>query len=917
MSKLFISYAHADSEIVTRISKELQEAGHEVWIDLHGIQGGTLWGSEIAKAIISCDILLLFLSSRAVRSDYVRREVDIAFDEKRKILPVMLEKVEIPVELDYQLAGIQYIDYQAPDWKTRLMAALGTQPVLRSVKDTGKLKNPYSSLPVLEPIERILILSNREMELKKAVQYLEQHRLLLLTGMPGIGKSTFARALLEFLPAGSPPPFWYNFERQRSSGNSLSVLLDHISSYLDVCLDVEVRREVMAFRNPPGGTASVQDVDVLISFLNQDVPIWLVFDNLETVLSRDTYEFLDEGLELLFDSLKTSTHNAKIIVTNPFIPILRSGELFLEAGTSAFILEGLNDDFTFAFLRAFGLQDRSKEELEPLIREINGHPFVLNHIARYIQAVGSGVILENLPGGLEEINERFGDFLKEHLSSQEFRALQSLTVLNRDLPMAGLCQIAQVKPNVMMRLREKGLLQANEAGKFWLHNIVRNSLKPTEPDFVKRAHLRAMNFHRNQELPLSPQSIDGFASVLEWHHHAVEAGDAVSAYAALCSTSLKEQLIKWNEYDLLVRLCEATFTAVYQVEANVSQVEANLSNYERINVHHTLGIAQFLLGDFSKSITQLQAALNLLPPEDKSELRIKLLLDLSESYNGSRDYEAAMDLCQQAADLLTNTTIESLQAKFLHLRGIIHRDQGDSEIAATDLEAALKLYEKSSDQTHIANITGDLGIVYYFQNLFEEAIRCYRQAVTASEANHDLRGAMIGHFNIGDIYLLNGKNAAARQELETALELARKKKIIWMEVDAGLYLTDALIGLSELDRAQQTLDSLRTSLKKRMSRCSSGLELTLNARLHWKKKNFDLARTYYTRAFELLENTRDCQYECGRAYIPYAEFMVEDGKMDSAEFALQKGNKIFRDVNNQLGLEMVEQALSNLHGQSG
>jgi hypothetical protein len=51
MTRLFISYAHADSEIVLNISKELQQAGYEVWIDTHGIRGGTLWGSEIVRAI--------------------------------------------------------------------------------------------------------------------------------------------------------------------------------------------------------------------------------------------------------------------------------------------------------------------------------------------------------------------------------------------------------------------------------------------------------------------------------------------------------------------------------------------------------------------------------------------------------------------------------------------------------------------------------------------------------------------------------------------------------------------------------------------------------------------------------------------------------------------------------------------------
>ena len=135
-----------------------------------------------------------------------------------------------------------------------------------------------------------------------------------------------------------------------------------------------------------------------------------------------------------------------------------------------------------------------------------------------------------------------------------------------------------------------------------------------------------------------------------------------------------------------------------------------------------------------------------------------------------------------------------------------------------------------------------------------------------------------------------------------------------MEVDAGLYLADALIGLSSLDQAGETLTALKASLNKRASACASGIELTLNARLCWKRKQMDLARSHYRRAFELLEINNDCQYDCARAYIPFAEFLLEEGEIDSAESALQKGREIFTRLNNQLGLEMVEQAQQKLRG---
>ncbi|RPI89955.1 MAG: TIR domain-containing protein [Chloroflexi bacterium] len=908
MTKLFISYAHADTEAVIRIVEDLREAGHDVWIDTRGIQGGTLWGAEIAKAIVDHDVFLLFVSSKSIVSDFVRREVDIAFEEKKRILPVMLEKVEIPVHLDYQLAGIQYIDYCAPDWKSRLLAALSGRQALALPKKRKKL---YPPIPALEKIEHSLVLSNRARELQKSLQHLENYRLLLITGMPGIGKSTFARALLDFKPANSPQPFWYNFERQRSSGNSLGILLDHISDYLEVCLDMDVRRDVMAFRDTPGGIPSVSDIDVLISFLNQDVPIWLVFDNLETVLSRDTCGFFDDGLELLFESLKNSTHSARIVITNPFVPVLKTGEAFLEAGTQALALEGLDDASAVALLRAYGLEGLPAEKLGPLIHEVNGHPFVLNHIAHYIQTLGVSAALEDLQGGLEEINARFGDSLKQRLSSQEFNALQCLTILNRETMLTGLCQIAQVRSNVIVRLREKGLLQANEAGKFWLHNIVRNSLRPAEPGVLRPAHLRAMNFYRRQELPLSRCSIDDYASVLEWHHHAVEANDVISAYSALYSTGLKDQLMKWNEYDLLVRLCEQTLSAVYRIDADLQEVTANLSSNERINIYHVLGAASFLLGDFATSIEHLKAALHLLQFQEDRELKIKLLIDLAESCSGAGDFRSAMELCDQLATLLIDVKNGVLQAKFLHLRGIVHRDRGELEAAKRDLEGALNLYRNLDDPTHLGSATIDLGNVYYYEHRFADATANYQRALAAFESQGDTRGEFLARFNIADIFLQNEQFQMALEQIRPAVDIAHKRKLTNLELKASLILAEAQIAVSCLSEAEQSLTRIKTLVKKHGSARDLGQECLLLGFMHSKRNQPEQAMNCFRRAFELLEN-RDCQYECARGYLLFAAFLKEQGKLQRAQEALTKAWNLFTRTNSQLSLQTTERMLADI-----
>jgi tetratricopeptide (TPR) repeat protein len=909
MLKLFVSYAHLDSEIVTSISNELREAGYDVWMDIQGIQGGDLWVEKITQAIIDCDVFLLFLSPRSIKSDHVRRELDLAFEEGKKILPLRLEKAEIPIRWRYQLAGIQYIDHQTDYWKSRVLIALSEKtPIPSSGVTTDRLKNPFSSRPVLEPTERRLILSNREEELTKAIQYMDDHRLLLVTGMHGIGKSTFACALLDFRSLDSADVFWYDFERQKSSGNTLGVLLDRISSYLDITFNVSAREKVMAFRETREN-ASVSDVDILIGFLNQEEPVWLVFDNLETVLSTDTQEFLDDGLALLFDSLKNTNHNAKIIITNPFVPILKTGELLLEVGTQPLALHGMDITSSVALLRAYGLGEISTENQELLERKVNGHPFVLNQTGHYIQSLGGGET--NLGMILEDVTERFADSLKKRLSEQEFAALQFITVLNREMQLNGLCQITQAKPSVIMHLREKGMLEANNSGYFWLHSIVRSSSKLTDPILIKKAHMRAMDFYRRQPIPSFRQNIDAYANVLEWHHHAVDAGDVISAYSALYKTGLKEQLMEWNEYDLLINLCEQTLTSMYQVEADLSQVQANLSNIEQIRIYHTLGNIFFLLGEYPKSIANLARAIKLLEPQGDDELRIRLMIDLSESYNGNRNVAETMKLLQQLTSHVNDISDDLLLAKFLHLQGIVNRDNGNVGESIGNLQEALRLYEKHNKAVNVGNARIDLGIAFYYQNQIADALVNYQLARISFEAQGDMRGMIIARYNIAEIMLQKEEFRNTMDEVQPALQIARKRKFVELELRTGLLLVEAQIALSLLDEAGQELKKLNPLIAARESKCLSGQELVLQAYQQSKQNKPEQATKCFVQAMKLLQSP-DCDYEYARGCLIFAGFLKEQGEFKHARDELSTAGTIFTQINNQLGLQAVQKMVAAL-----
>ncbi|MCF7764156.1 MAG: TIR domain-containing protein [Verrucomicrobia bacterium] len=108
--QVFISYSSKDQERVFGLTDRLRSAGISVWVDQSGIGAATLWSKEIASAIKGCKVLVLMVTPNSVTSRNVTREVSLASEQNKPILPVLLESTQIPEELEYHLAGIQHLD---------------------------------------------------------------------------------------------------------------------------------------------------------------------------------------------------------------------------------------------------------------------------------------------------------------------------------------------------------------------------------------------------------------------------------------------------------------------------------------------------------------------------------------------------------------------------------------------------------------------------------------------------------------------------------------------------------------------------------------------------------------------------------------------------------------------------------------
>ena len=92
----FISYSSKDQAFAERLHADLQSKGVRCWFALKDIKIGDKFRSRIDEAVRMYDKLLLVLSEHSIKSPWVEKEVEGAFEKERKRKKLML----FPIQLD-------------------------------------------------------------------------------------------------------------------------------------------------------------------------------------------------------------------------------------------------------------------------------------------------------------------------------------------------------------------------------------------------------------------------------------------------------------------------------------------------------------------------------------------------------------------------------------------------------------------------------------------------------------------------------------------------------------------------------------------------------------------------------------------------------------------------------------------------
>ncbi len=105
--RFFISYSRADKDLVGPVVEILKTAPTEVFFDRDSIKPGDNWSQRLERAIKGASKFVIFWCTHSAHSHWVRKEWQLAIEDKKLIVPVLLDKTPLP----RKLAAFQWISF--------------------------------------------------------------------------------------------------------------------------------------------------------------------------------------------------------------------------------------------------------------------------------------------------------------------------------------------------------------------------------------------------------------------------------------------------------------------------------------------------------------------------------------------------------------------------------------------------------------------------------------------------------------------------------------------------------------------------------------------------------------------------------------------------------------------------------------
>lgn len=731
----------------------------------------------------------------------------------------------------------------------------------------------------------------------------DKNRILVLSGITGIGKTALAERLIAGL----------NDEKQfcRLNLDDDEITPDFYSSGIALL-------RALGEEATPEDKKDKKDLLAHILQLLQNQSYRLQIDSLENLLEVNEEgwsRFHDVFWQVLFQKLLAGNLcNSQVILTTQDIP----GDLETVASRYPLfwhsqVVSGLTEAEQLEMFKMRGLLINAKtaEYLERIGRIYEGHPLILKVISEDLKACGGDVERYWIQGNFSELEANHPvQFsrrrLKFEVKQRVKYSLQRLpedallllcrgSVYRRPVPesfwYAMLPQYSELQQQAALNLlKSRALVEEDWASDAWTginkevplrqHNLIHtvaHELLASNSSALKDAEgiaaLSWLTLYRPSEDSSNLSKLRGY---IEAFHHFCNCKSFDTATHILFSgffnekgsenerqqsgiviyTSQKHCFIRvFSGYNLVSLAWKLRLYGHYhELNELCKKLLKNSDGLEPSIVFSCLnyiGISYESLGRFTESIDWKRRALMLARQIQDRNGEGGSLINMGHSYKELGNYQKAIELYQKGLSIVREIGNSEFERNALAGLGNTYRSLGQYDQAMIFYNQALEVEEKFPDLKRDGSVLIGMGNLYANQEEYSRAIEYYQQKLDSANAKGNSEDIVIATVNLGVSYI-------SLKEYNKALEYLQHSLALSNEIDASHLKMASLINLStvyiDLDQNLTALDYLNQALElaKSVNLPKLHFYVLLNlAKLHQILKQNNLAQEYWNEAQKL------------------------------------------------------------------
>ena len=312
------------------------------------------------------------------------------------------------------------------------------------------------------------------------------------------------------------------------------------------------------------------------------------------------------------------------------------------------------------------------------------------------------------------------------------------------------------------------------------------SLKSIKPRWKRQQYRAIINWLTQYKPSADASNLETVKGLLEAFYHLCTIEDwekARKIFVSRLNTPTNEELYSqlgtWGYYQEQIRLCNLL----------LGKLDSNLD----IKLLTTLGNSYYALGNYSQAIDYLQQSLKITQQINNSLEESEILSNLGKVYEALGNYSQAIDYLEYSLSIARENEYHQEESQALSNLAIVYYDTANYSQSIDYSEQSLNISRQIQDRQTEGISLGNLGNVSLAQGNYQRAINYYQQYLEIARKTEDRfhQGRCIG--TLGNAY-------KALENYQRAIDYYQQSLIIAKEIGDRRNEAIVLINLAYLQQ---------------------------------------------------------------------------------------------------------------------